>query len=216
MTHENILNLSIENRIEIIRNCMKQIELNKITILTGSNGSGKSLIRQQLAFKLAKDLDCSPRGLTIDVSMAKRTASNPDLGALASFMADDPTEPTSLATFSHIQTTFNSIGPEHDWYPYIILDEPEIGMSRESQLGLASYLKENKDIILHNSKGMCIITHSEFLVKELESISTFLNMDGYETADEWINRTIVPTDFNVLQDKSSELFHHFIKNKRHA
>lgn len=216
MTHENILNLSIEDRIEIIRNCMKQIELNKITILTGSNGSGKSLIRQQLAFKLAKDLDCSPRGLTIDVSMAKRTSSNPDLCALASFMADDPTEPTSLATFYHIQTTFNSIGPEHDWYPYIILDEPEIGMSRESQLGLASYLKENKDTILHNSKGMCIITHSEFLVKELESISTFLNMDGYETADEWINRTIIPTDFHVLQDKSSELFHHFIKNKRHA
>lgn len=216
MTHENILNLSIEDRIEIIRNCMKQIELNKITILTGSNGSGKSLIRQQLAFKLAKDLNCSPRGLTIDVSMAKRTSSNPDLGALASFMADDPTEPTSLATFYHIQTTFNSIGPEHDWYPYIILDEPEIGMSRESQLGLASYLKEDKDTILHNSKGMCIITHSEFLVKELESISTFLNMDGYETADEWINRTIIPTDFHVLQDKSSELFHHFIKNKHHA
>ena len=36
MTHKNILNLSIEDRIEIIRNCMKQIELNKITILTSS------------------------------------------------------------------------------------------------------------------------------------------------------------------------------------
>lgn len=215
MTHENILNLSIEDRIEIIKNCMKQIESDKITILTGSNGSGKSLIRQQLAFKFAKELDCSPHGLTIDVSMAKRTASNPDLGALASFMADDPTEPTSLATFYHIQTLFNSIGPEHDWYPYIILDEPEIGMSKESQLGLASYLKENKETILHNSKGMCIITHSEFLVKELESISTFLNMDGYETADKWINRTIIPTDFDVLQKKSSELFHRLIKNKHH-
>lgn len=31
MTHENILNLSIEDRIEIIRNCMKQIELNLTT-----------------------------------------------------------------------------------------------------------------------------------------------------------------------------------------
>ena len=88
-------------------------------------------------------------------------------------------------------------------------------MSKESQLGLASYLKENKDTILHNSKGMCIITHSEFFVKELESISTFLNMDGYETADEWINRPIIPTDFDVLQKKSSELFHRLIKNKHH-
>jgi predicted ATPase len=118
MTHENISNLSIENRIEIIRNYMKQIEPDKITILTGSNSSGKSLIQQQLAFKLAKELDSSPRKLTIDVSMAKRTTSNPDLDVLTSFIADDPTEPTSLA----------------------------------------SYLKKNKDTILHNSKSMCIIT----------------------------------------------------------
>lgn len=107
MTHENILNLSIEDRIEIIRNCMKQIESDKITILTCSKDSGKSLIQHK----------------------------------------------------------------------------PEIGMSKESQLGLASYLKENKDTILHNSKSMCIITHSEFLVKELESIYTFLNMDGYKTVN---------------------------------
>ena len=93
--------------------------------------------------------------------------------------------------------------------------ENRIEIIRESQLSLASYLKENKETILHNSKGMCIITHSEFLVKELESISTFLNMDGYETVDEWINRPIIPTDFNVLQEKSSELFHRLIKNKRH-
>lgn len=118
MTHENISNLSIENSIEIIRNYMKQIESDKITILTGSNSSGKSLIQQQLAFKLAKELDSSPRKLTIDVSMAKRTTSNPDPSALTSFIADDPTEPTSLA----------------------------------------SYLKENKDTILHNSKSMYIIT----------------------------------------------------------
>ena len=31
MTHENISNLSIENSIEIIRNYMKQIELNLTT-----------------------------------------------------------------------------------------------------------------------------------------------------------------------------------------
>ena len=62
--------------------------------------------------------------------------------------------------------------------------ENRIEIIRESQLSLASYLKENKDTILHNSKSMCIITHSEFLVKELESISTFLNMDEYKTVHE--------------------------------
>ena len=36
--------------------------------------------------------------------------------------------------------------------------EKRIEIIRESQLSLASYLKENKDTILHNSKSMCIIT----------------------------------------------------------
>lgn len=108
MTHENISNLSIKNSIEIIRNYMKQIESDKITILTGSNSSGKSLIQQQLAFKLAKELDSSPRKLTIDISMAKRTTSNPDIDVLTSFIADDPTEPTNLATFYHIRITARS------------------------------------------------------------------------------------------------------------
>lgn len=93
--------------------------------------------------------------------------------------------------------------------------ENRIEIIRKSQLGLASYLKENKDTILHNSKSMYIITHSEFLVKELESISTFSNMNEYETVDKWTNRTIIPTDFNVLQEKSSKLFQHLIKNKHH-
>lgn len=118
MTHENILNLSIKNRIEIIRNYIKQIESDKITILTSSKSSGKSLIQHKLTFKFVKELNYSPHRLTIDVSMTKRTASNSDPSALTSFIANDPTEPTSLT----------------------------------------SYLKENKETILHNSKSMCIIT----------------------------------------------------------
>lgn len=62
--------------------------------------------------------------------------------------------------------------------------ENRIEIIRKSQLGLTSYLKENKDTILHNSKSMYIITHSEFLVKELESIYTFLNMNEYKTINE--------------------------------
>lgn len=61
--------------------------------------------------------------------------------------------------------------------------ENRIEIIQESQLSFASYLKENKDTILHNSKSMCIITHSEFLVKELKSIYTFLNMNGYKTVN---------------------------------
>lgn len=34
-------------------------------------------------------------------------------------------------------------------------------------------------------------------------------MDGYETIDKWINRTIIPTDFNVLQEKNIQTFSTF-------
>lgn len=35
----------------------------------------------------------------------------------------------------------------------------------------------------------------------------FLNMDKDCTADEWLNREIVPTDFEALAKNSTELFH---------
>ena len=89
---------------------------------------------------------------------------------------------------------------------YFIIDEPEIGMSRESQLGIARYILdkyiENKDKIY----GMLVITHSETIVEELKDTCVFLNLDGINDIDSWLNREIVPTDFELLKQESDELF----------
>lgn len=204
--------IDIDDKIQNIKDILNQIEPNKITILTGSNGSGKSLIRQQLKFKLSKKLNIDAKHLTADVSMAKRTASNPCLGAMATFMNDDPTDPTSLSTYQHIKTLFHCFVYNVDTErKYLILDEPEIGMAKESQFALTNYIKENIPGILQNTYGMLIITHSEFIVNELKDQTIFLNMDGIKTADDWINRTIHPTDFKELADTSLELYRRLSK-----
>lgn len=200
MTKEQ-LSVKIQN----IKDILSKIEPYTITILTGSNGSGKSLIRQQLKFKLAEKLNTSSQCLTVDVSMGKRTGINPSLGALSSFMHDDPTNPTSLATYQHITSMIASV-KRTEKKLYLIIDEPEIGMSKESLLGLTLYLKSILPNIQENTYGMLIITHSEFLVKELQLHTTFLNMDGYTTAEDWINRPITPTDFDQLAEDALALF----------
>lgn len=207
--NQDILTLKIEN----IKHIMNQIEPHQITILTGSNGSGKSLIRQQLRFKLAQKLDESPVQLTVDISMAKRTSSNPLLGGMSAFMHDDPTDPTSLCTYRNIDTMLKSFAvKEKEDKVYLILDEPEIGMSKESLLGLTNYLKTRFSDILNYTYGMLIITHSEFLVNELAADVTFLNMDGIQTANEWINRPIIPTNFQTLSEESIALYRRLTKD----
>lgn len=203
-------NTIIEQQIQRIRQTLHDIQPYEITILTGSNGSGKSLVRQQLKYAFQKRYNQTIT--TVDVSLAKRTSSNASLGALGSFMADDPTNPTSLETYHHIERLFHSFAvKENDHHVYIILDEPEIGMSKESQLSLAKYLKSQLVNIYRHTFGMLIITHSEFFVNELKDISTFYNMDGYKTYEDWCNRTIEPTDFSTLSQQSLELFRRLSK-----
>ena len=47
----------MESKVNSIIDVIHRIEPNRVTILTGSNGSGKSPIRKQLCFKLADKID---------------------------------------------------------------------------------------------------------------------------------------------------------------
>lgn len=209
----------IENQIEKIIDTADQIEPYKITILTGSNGSGKSMVRKQLTFKLCNKIPEQQNNygkLTADVSMQRRTESNPYLGALGSFMHDSGTDPTSISTYQHIDTLLNSFTSNKEKVinskRYLIIDEPEIGMSKESQLGFVEYLLSRTDEILEHTYGLLIITHSECLVQALTKSEyikdkvTFLNLDGYATPEEWINREIKPVNLEELAERSHKLF----------
>ena len=142
--------------------------------------------------------------------MQKRTESNTYLGALCNWAHDLSWNPTSLSTFNLIEGLFNTFTKEdrqeENKQRYIIIDEPEIGMSRESLSGFTVYLLKRLPEILDKTLGIMIITHSEFLVEALKDKAEFLNMDNDVTADEWIHREIVPTDFEKLSEDSHELF----------
>lgn len=206
-----------EERAEQIKQMADKIELGQITLLTGSNGSGKSLIRQQIRFRVAKKLggDCDPLKITADISMAKRASSIPSLGALSGIFMDEPTDPTSLCSYSNVETLLNTfVKNTESSKRYLVLDEPEIGMTKESQLGLALLIKENVEALLQKTYGVLIISNSEYFISRLANIGVFLNMDGYESVDEWVNRAIIPTDFSKLSKESSDLYRYFVVNKK--
>lgn len=206
--------MNTDDKIKNIVRVMDAIEPGKLTLLTGSNGSGKSLVRKQICFRLARKIgNVDPRKIVVNVSMQLRTETNPNLGAMCEFMHDDPEDPTSLTTYSLINTLFNSFANEDNKSnKYLVIDEPEIGMSKESQLGFVKWLKEKLPAVLPNTYGMLIITHSEIIVEELKNMSVFLNMDSDCTADEWLNREIIPTDFEKLANDSRALYQAILNN----
>lgn len=196
----------LDKKINNLIDLMDRVEPYKLTILTGSNGSGKSLIRKQLCFHLAEKLDREPNRLVADVSMQRRTEANTSLGALCSAMHDLSWVPTSVSTYNLISGIFKSVLTDKENKRYIVIDEPEIGMSKETQLAIAQYLRSRLDEVLEKSYGLMIITHSECIVNALKDRCDFLNTDKECTADEWVNREIIPIDLEKLDKDSSDLF----------
>ena len=120
--------------------------------------------------------------------------------------------PTSIETYNLLKQMFKCISDNEKFY--FIIDVPEIGMSRESQLGIANFIltqyEDNKDKMY----GMLVITHSETIVKALKDTCVFINLDGIDNVDTWLNREIIPTDFELLQQESDELFHAVQNNSK--
>lgn len=190
----------MDKHIDRLLEVLYSIKVGKITVLTGSNGSGKSFIRKMLWQSVNKQLGIDARKSSISgVSMQLRTASQPAWGGLSSIMHDDENSPTSLSTFELIETLFK--GDRKD--RFFVIDEPEIGMSKESQLGITNYINSHSKKLLETNQGILIITHSELLVEKLV-YDNFVNIEGL-SKEEWLSREIVATDFEALKIKADEL-----------
>jgi len=186
-------------------NIMDKIPMKGVSILTGSNGSGKSLIRSQFIFHLARRKKKDPKqmsGVLGSVSMQLRTSSNASWGALSGAMRDTEWIPTSLNTFSLIKGLLDKD------FQYVIIDEPEIGMGEELIMSLVDYL--NEELAKYPNRGFLIITHNRYLVENL-NYKKFYNCDGIKTKEEWLNRPLEKADLKVLEDNA--LFYH-IRDKQ--
>lgn len=191
----------------IVESFRTHLNLEGVTILTGNNGSGKSLIRKQLPFKIKEHLgfkDISEtKGMVVSTSMDLRTSSNPDWGALSGVMRDTEWIATSQNTLHSIRGLLKSC-MESKGKKYIVIDEYEIGCSEETIVSLARLISSEIESLMKEGKifGAMIITHSRIGMREIKH-DYFINLNGL-SEEEWLNREIVPTDLDELE--RNELF----------
>ena len=186
--------LNTEERIERIIDVRDSIDFGKVTILTGRNGGGKSFIRKQI------QLICKNESIPCwTVSMDQRAGFDSNGTGMMVFSRDCEWLPSSINTFDQMKDFGTKT---HDTYG--VLDEIEIGMSEESQYGVALYINKQLEEFRKNNRGLLIITHSRYIVKYVKA-DEFINLEGM-TKQEWLDREIVPTDFDSLDHDSSKLF----------
>jgi energy-coupling factor transporter ATP-binding protein EcfA2 len=197
------------NHLDNILDMTDDIKIGEVTILTGSNGSGKSLIRKLMPaclIKQFKDIGVKVKENCVSsISMQSRTESKPEWGALSCMMHDTGWAPTSTSTWNLIKGV---IGTDN----YIVIDEPEIGCSKEIQLSICEAI--NSFVIKKKNecdfKGMLIITHSE-LICNIVNHDAFINLNGL-SEKEWIERDLIIYDLEDLQNNSNLL--HSVVQKR--
>ena len=197
---EEHLNAHVDRIVELC----KEVPLHKVTILTGGNACGKSVIRKQLALIIPDKLDdegiSHGKSTVASASMQLRTENRPEWGAFSDITHDMPWSATSDATLNMINQLFrNSSDPR-----FLIIDELEIGMSEELQIGFCNMLNKKLPELLEKNFGIMVITHSRHVVNTLNH-DNFMNIEGM-TEDEWINREIVPIDPEDLEKWADELF----------
>lgn len=179
-----------------ILNYIKLVEYGKITILTGPNGYGKSLLRKLIQVE-HEGIMYQPAS----VSMGQRTASNHNAGALGGLLMDNADDATSNHTCHLIEMLFKSKDDR-----YMVIDEPEIGLGKEVLLGVIDRIKWsiNKKKEEGVFRGIMIITHSEFFIENFD-YDVFMNLEGMTYA-EWKNREIKAIDPEALANWCLELW----------
>lgn len=188
------MDYNFEQHIDHINEVTDKINYDNITILTGRNAGGKSLIRKVLRNNIMEKTGKS-KVFIPHASQELRTKSNPEMGALSGMGHDLEWLATSHNTISTLDQV---ISRDAD---YIVIDEPEIGIGEELQLGLADYINEK---LKDRKCGVLIITHSRLSVTNIKH-DDFINLEGM-TEEEWLNRTPTKVSVEEFKEFSNGLF----------
>lgn len=178
-----------------------------ISVLTGRNGSGKSLIRQQLAFRVKKK-DKSKS--VAHASMQQRTGLHSHMGALGCMFRDTERTPTSVNTLGFMDS---AIGYVQNYGGYLVLDEIEMGCGEETLMGVVQWLNGCLRERIKGTMGCCVITHSRHVVANLDYDHWF-NLDGFDTDEAWLHRPLKAVDIEVLKKDSIDLFRFVTDQKK--
>lgn len=171
---------------------------NTVFLVTGSNASGKSLLRRVVSGRAKKK-----NILSIALSNEKRVTS--DISRAFIYGSEEDQSTGEITCHSIMGTIRSSKGYENH---ILIIDEPEIGLAEEAQLGLANFLVESFSEPIETRKAIFIFSHSRVIMSTLSKIEhTFINLDGlYDTVEKWANRKIVAVSPSDVLDKSHKTY----------
>lgn len=195
--------MDTEEHIEHLMGILDSIPLKKITILTGRNGSGKSVIRKSLNSRVvakAGKIGITGNRLLATYSMDDRAGIDPS--RFMGFNRDCEWLPTGQNTLESLIGILKTKGR------FIVIDEMEMGIGEELQAGICESINEGFNV--DDTLGLLVITHSRTIVRWLRH-DVFINMEGM-TEEQWLNREVVPVrpcDFikdseqlrNAIQDR---------------
>jgi len=170
-----------------------------LVVVTGDNASGKSFIRRliQIACK-KKNIEC------IHLSQQGRCTS----GIPRLFIyGNENDQSTGRNTVNMLLTSFTTSKSRIEKH-VLVYDEPDIGLSDEYAAGAGVRLREFIEKKPKNLKGIVVISHNRYLLKELLSLNpNHLNLTDDKTLQQVINREIIPNkDLEGLREQGLETF----------
>lgn len=186
-----------EQALDNIFRALEQIRANEITILTGENGTGKSLIRKVIKSRIAKQLNCDDIKVRA-ISMDLRAGINEFGSAENAFVKDLAWIATSMNSLDYVKRIVKATNS------YIILDEPEVGMGLNLQASIGEWLKDKLPTVLSENLGVLVITHSREIVKRVSEIGNFVNIQGL-SIETWLNQSPDAIDLEEFEKKCEAL-----------
>lgn len=184
-----------EQCLENIFNTLDKIHCGQIHILTGENGSGKSLIVKTLQHHLNNEEN--------DVKVAtwgmNKRAGIDDGTGMRAFIADTDWTCTSENSLGMIKNILKQTNR------FIVIDEPEVGMGETLQASLGNWLSKQLPEVIKQNKGVLIITHSKHLVRNINCEHVFLNMQGKDK-ETWLNEIPSVIDLDEFEARNLALF----------
>ena len=171
----------------------------KLCVITGQNTTGKSVLRKIIHnhyydrnieyMSISQEQKCSGSGIERVLIYG--------------------TEQDESTGYNSVKTILKAIqtGQSRENPFAIMLDEPEIGCSEETQAGIGLKLVKEIDT-MPNLDGLYVVTHSRQLVKNLISIKpTHWHLGNKLSLEEWLERDIVPANLEALLVEGKEKWH---------
>lgn len=190
------------DRLIDVRNSVKPGER---ILLVGPNGSGKSLLRKQMpGHPELRDKQLK----MVHASMALRTGNFAHMGALASMFNDFDDDATSVASVKLVSGAIRNCARwvEEGGLCGLHIDEPEVGCSEETQLGMAGWMRKQLDELPEGLFVTMLTTHSRHVAAEFADWR-FVDLSfEHTTLESWLNREMKPIDPEELSFRSLALF----------